>query len=640
MPNQNEQADDLNTILNLEERRSRWPRRLLILAAVGIAVGAAGWYFRPQSKSASAERFRTAEATRGDLEVIVSATGTLKPVNQVDVGTEVSGTIRSVEADYNDPVKEGQILARLDTTRLEAQKAQAAAALAAARAELQSARAGAAEADLTLERFQKAFQESGGRLPSRQELDAARTTADKTKAQVAMAQANITKAEASLEAYDSDLNKAIIRSPIDGLVLDRQVDVGQTVAASLQAPVLLTLAETLTGMSLSVAVDEADVGRVRQGQRATFVVDAYPKKRFPARITQVRFAPKTEAGVVTYECLLEVDNSDLLLRPGMTATAYIVTAEVRDVILVPNAALRFTPVGRIETETADPAPRQSLISRIMPGPRRFSRPRTRNGPAETESETVRIWLLEDGTGDHRPGTGLQMTGLVIEFKSVHKVYGRGPVRVPALLDVNLAVNEGEFVAIMGPSGSGKSTAMNILGCLDTPTSGDYLFKGVSVGSLSRNQLALLRRHYLGFVFQGFNLLNRTTALENVELPLIYRGTGRWERRREALRALDLVGLADRAGHSPVELSGGQQQRVAIARALVSRPAVLLADEPTGNLDSARSREIMQLIRSLNRELGLCVMMVTHEKEMAAYAHRIIRFLDGCIETDGHDKEAA
>ena len=233
-----------------------------------------------------------------------------------------------------------------------------------------------------------------------------------------------------------------------------------------------------------------------------------------------------------------------------------------------------------------------------------------------------------------------MSDPIIEFRSVSKIYGRGPVRVPALLEVDLKVESGEFVAIMGPSGSGKSTAMNILGCLDTPTRGEYLFQGVSVGSLNRNQRALLRRHYLGFVFQGFNLLNRTTALENVELPLIYRGLSHGKRRREALRSLNLVGLADRAGHTPAELSGGQQQRVAIARALVSQPVVLLADEPTGNLDSARSREIMELIASLNRELGLSVLMVTHEEEMAAYADRTIRFLDGRIDAESGDREAA
>ena len=233
-----------------------------------------------------------------------------------------------------------------------------------------------------------------------------------------------------------------------------------------------------------------------------------------------------------------------------------------------------------------------------------------------------------------------MSRSIIEFRSVSKVYGRGPLKVPALISVDLAIDQGEFVAIMGPSGSGKSTSMNILGCLDTPTSGEYLFNEVTVGRLSRDQRALLRRNYLGFVFQGFNLLNRTSALENVELPLVYRGLGHGKRKQKALEALELVGLSDRAGHTPAELSGGQQQRVAIARALVSDPLVLLADEPTGNLDSARSREIMELISSLNRELGLSVIMVTHEEDMAEYAGRTIRFLDGRIASETHGREAA
>jgi putative ABC transport system ATP-binding protein len=208
----------------------------------------------------------------------------------------------------------------------------------------------------------------------------------------------------------------------------------------------------------------------------------------------------------------------------------------------------------------------------------------------------------------------------------------------ALRNVDLRIDPGDFVAVMGPSGSGKSTCMNILGCLDTPTTGSYLFDGVDVGNLSRDQLALLRRHYLGFDFQGYNLLNRTSALENVELPLIYRGLPAAERRTRALAALDSVSLNGWEGHTPSELSGGQQQRVAIARAIVTAPMVLLADEPTGNLDSSRSREIMELLTSFNREQGITVVMVTHEPDMAAYAKRQIHFLDGMVEIDAQNGE--
>jgi putative ABC transport system ATP-binding protein len=222
---------------------------------------------------------------------------------------------------------------------------------------------------------------------------------------------------------------------------------------------------------------------------------------------------------------------------------------------------------------------------------------------------------------------------LMEFRGVTKIYGEGEGVMLALAGVDFAIESGQFVAIMGPSGSGKSTCMNILGCLDTPTGGAYLFKGFEVGRLSRKQRARLRRYYLGFIFQGFNLLARTSALENVELPLIYRGMKASERRKRALRTLDIVGLKGWEDHTPAQLSGGQQQRVAIARAMVTEPAVLLADEPTGNLDSARGKEIMELLTRLNRERGISIVMVTHEPDMAVYANRTIVFRDGLVASD-------
>jgi len=222
---------------------------------------------------------------------------------------------------------------------------------------------------------------------------------------------------------------------------------------------------------------------------------------------------------------------------------------------------------------------------------------------------------------------------LIRFAGVTKTYGEGKVAFQALRGIDLDVMAGEFVAIMGPSGSGKSTAMNILGCLDVPTDGEYRFRGLHVERLERNQRALLRRHSLGFVFQGFNLLARTSALENVELPLLYRGESRANRHEAARDALARVGLTGWEAHTPAELSGGQQQRVAIARAIVTNPDVLLADEPTGNLDTTRSHEIMALIGQLNREQGITVLMVTHEPDMAAYARRVVHFVDGLVSRD-------
>ncbi len=229
---------------------------------------------------------------------------------------------------------------------------------------------------------------------------------------------------------------------------------------------------------------------------------------------------------------------------------------------------------------------------------------------------------------------------LISLRQVTKVYGQAQAAVEALRGIDIDIEAGEFLALMGPSGSGKSTCMNILGCLDTPTRGEYRFEGVEVGGLSRDQRALLRRHAIGFVFQGFNLLARTSALENVELPLVYRGMPAAERHARAREALAAVALTGWESHAPNELSGGQQQRVAIARAIVSRPAVLFADEPTGNLDSARSLEIMELLRRFNREQGLTVVMVTHEPEMAAYAGRVVHFLDGRIDSEVSNGEVA
>ena len=222
---------------------------------------------------------------------------------------------------------------------------------------------------------------------------------------------------------------------------------------------------------------------------------------------------------------------------------------------------------------------------------------------------------------------------LIELQGVTKVYGEGQAAMRALAGIDLRIEQGDFVAIMGHSGSGKSTCLNILGCLDSPTGGSYRFQGVEVSQLTRDQRARLRRYYLGFVFQGYNLLKRTSAIENVELPLIYRGVPARERHQIARRTLAAVGLEGWESHSPSELSGGQQQRVAIARAIIADPSVLMADEPTGNLDTARSEEIMDLLCRLNREAGITIVMVTHEADMAEYARRIVHFKDGRIESD-------
>jgi len=226
----------------------------------------------------------------------------------------------------------------------------------------------------------------------------------------------------------------------------------------------------------------------------------------------------------------------------------------------------------------------------------------------------------------------------IEAQEITKVYSLGDIEVKALCSLSLTIEKGDFVAIMGPSGSGKSTFMNILGCLDKPTSGRYLLEGIDVGGLERDDLAGIRNKKIGFIFQGFNLLPRTSAIENVELPMLYDGIPTKERKEHALRALKSVGLEGRGDHHPNQLSGGQQQRVAIARALVNNAPIILADEPTGNLDSKTSAEIMELLSKLNNESNITVILVTHETDIAAYSRRIIKFLDGCIISDQKKKE--
>jgi HlyD family secretion protein len=370
------------------------PRRLLLgllgLLALGlIALAVIGGL----SSSTAGVQFKTQPVTRGELRVQVTATGTLEPVNQGEVGTEVSGTIEAVLVDYNDRVRKGDVLARLDTAQLEARFRQSEAALALARARVQDAQATIIETGNKLRRTQDLI---GKRLSSPEELDAASASSARAEAALAVARAQVDQAQAELDANRRVLDKAVIRSPIDGIVLKRTVEPGQTVAASLQTPVLFTLAENLAQMELHVDVDEADVGQVAEDQGAEFTVDAYPDRHFPAQIKQVRFAPKTVEGVVTYETLLSVDNAKLLLRPGMTATAEILVKQVQDALLVPNAALRFSP----PKGTGRPGAGQSrsegggLVGMLLP--RRPPSDKHGNDAAKgSKGGQRRVWVLRD-----------------------------------------------------------------------------------------------------------------------------------------------------------------------------------------------------------------------------------------------------
>lgn len=363
-------------------------RRTVWLASAAAAILLAGAVVLYASTGRSQARYKTAEVKKGDLTVTVTATGTLQPVEQVEVGTEVSGTIKSVAVDYNDKVKEGQVLARLDTTKLEAQVLQSEASLSYARAKLLETQATVAETQSKLNRFKESLELSGGKVPSQAEYDAADAALKRAKAQEGTARAEIARADATLKANRSDLNKATIRSPIHGIVLERKVDPGQTVAASLQTPVLFKIAKDLTHMELRIGVDEADVGQVKEGQGAIFTVDAFPEKRFPARVREARFAAKTENNVVTYETVLDVDNSAMVLRPGMTATAFIVVNKVADALLVPNTALRFTPPqDKTQKESSGGSKLlTSLLSRKLPG--------TDNRQAPKQGSNNAVWKVE------------------------------------------------------------------------------------------------------------------------------------------------------------------------------------------------------------------------------------------------------
>jgi HlyD family secretion protein len=365
--------------------RVRLRRRALVAGAVALVIALAFYALSPDDDGL---RYTTAPALRGDITVKVTATGTLQPTIQVDVGSELSGTIRSVDVDFNDEVSVGQVLARLDTTRLDAQVLQSKAVVQSAEAKLVQAQATVAEAESQLARLLHVREISGGKVPSQQELDSANAVALRARSEVASSRASIAQAKATLDAQQTDLGKAAIRSPVDGIVLLRAAEPGQTVAASLQAPILFTLAQDLTRMELHVSVDEADVGQVKEGQEATFSVDAWPDRSFSARVAQVHFGATTTegVGVVTYETVLEVDNAEHLLRPGMTATAEITVNRIDDALLVPNAALRFTPPA-----TAS-APSGGLLRALMPG-RGPQRPRAeRNGQAREE----RVYVLDDG----------------------------------------------------------------------------------------------------------------------------------------------------------------------------------------------------------------------------------------------------
>ncbi|MFO1298480.1 MAG: efflux RND transporter periplasmic adaptor subunit [Rubrivivax sp.] len=396
-------------------RRAWWRRPALWIGLAVLAAAAAGvWAWLDQRSAAAQPRYVTQAATRGSLTVTVTANGTLQPTLLVAVGSELSGTVSRVLVDVNDRVKRGQVLAELDTARLSDQVKRSRAALATAQAQVQQARATLTETKSSLDRLEDVARRSGGEVPSRLELDTARAAFARAEAGEASAQASVADALAALSADETNLRKASIRSPIDGIVLARNVDPGNAVAASLQAVTLFSLAQDLAQMTLQVNIDEADVGRVSEGQKAAFTVSAHANRRYPATIKRLRYGSTTKDNVVTYLADLEVPNADLSLRPGMTATATITTAERTDVLLVPNAALRFSPeAARAGNDSSNGG---GIVGQLMPrAPRGAGQPPKRAG---TDTSRVRqLWVLRDGQPQAVPVTPGLSDGRMTEVTS-------------------------------------------------------------------------------------------------------------------------------------------------------------------------------------------------------------------------------
>jgi len=385
---------DISKVLELDKSHiyKRALKRWIILVLL-VVIGSSFFAFWKRRENSNSTQYVTQEVKMGSLKVTVTATGTLQPKNKVDVGSELSGIIKSVEVDYNDRVKVSQVLAKLDTSKLEAQISQAKAALESAKAKVLQAQATVVETGSKLAQLRRVWELSNKKVPSQAELDAAEAALARAKADEANAQAAVSQAQATLEAYETDLAKSLIRSPINGVVLSRNIEPGQTVAASFQAPVLFTLAEDLRQMELHVNIDEADIGKIKEGQKARFTVSAYPNRNFEAQISQVRFASSNTSGVVTYETVLKVNNSDLALRPGMTATAEIEVKKIENAILIPNAALRFSIPISEDKEEDKGVSKGSFISRLLPRPPKPSSRASEELPQDKKEK--RIYILKD-----------------------------------------------------------------------------------------------------------------------------------------------------------------------------------------------------------------------------------------------------
>ena len=626
-------------------------RNMLIAAYVLLAAVVLWVLLRPSKREEIT--LETAPTSRIAISNSVTATGTVEPVTEVEVGTQVSGIIDRLYVDYNDVVKAGQLIAEMDKVTLQAELESSEAELASCKTEYEYQSKNYARTKTLHEK----------ELVSDQEYDEALYLYEKARNAYAQSQAAIVKVK-------QNLDYATITSPIDGVVISRAVEEGQTVAAGFETPTLFTIANDLTQMRVIADVDEADIGQVADGQRVQFTVDAYPDDTFEGTVEQVRLEATTESSVVTYEVVITAHNPDLKLKPGLTANVTIYTLEKENALSIPTKALRFVPDAGLLSEldmsvASDSVPAvagkrevwvrsgQRLTPRyVTTGAASGDRTEILDGL--TDGEEVAVAMTSTAAVEQMPTaerspfmptppgrrqqeevameTSVQ-TREIIRLENIRRDFRVGDETVHALRGVSFTIREGEFVTIMGTSGSGKSTLLNTLGCLDTPTAGEYYLDGISVRTMDKNQRATLRNRKIGFVFQNYNLLPKTTAIENVELPLMYNPQcSAAERRERAVEALKAVGLGDRLLHRSNQMSGGQMQRVAIARALVNNPAVILADEATGNLDTRTSFEVLVLFQQLHAA-GRTIIFVTHNPEIAQYSSRNITLRDGRITDD-------
>lgn len=389
---------ELSQIVASAKTPPKWRRMILPLVALAILAGGFFFWRSMAANNGNKVSYVTEPIKQGNLRTTVTATGNLKPTNEITVGSELSGTVKEVKVDTNDRVTKGQELAKLDTSKLERQTDSSRATALAAEARVGQAQATLVESEAGLKRLQKLKEASGGKLPSQADMDAAVASAERAKADLASVQAEVQQAQANIGTNESDLQKSVIRSPIDGIILTRNIEPGQTVAATMTAPELFVVAEKLENMKLEVAVAEADIGKVEDGQKASFTVDAWPSRTYEATVKKVEFGSTVTDNVVTYSTELEVTNDDLSLRPGMTATAEIAVAEANDAFLVPNAALRFNPESA-QAAAGSGAPKKSFVQSLVPGPPRRAMGRvqsTDDGPKIKAGEPAKLWILRDG----------------------------------------------------------------------------------------------------------------------------------------------------------------------------------------------------------------------------------------------------